>query len=124
MEKIIAIVPAAGLGSRLGLGKNKAFADVGGLPLLVQCMRMLADTDCVSRVIAVVRPQEVKEAELMLEEYSKEYYPLLPFCVVAGGKERQDSVANALSAVTESDGYIAVHDGARPFAGKRFLKEC
>ena len=77
MEKIIAIVPAAGLGSRLGLGKNKAFADVGGLPLLVQCMRMLADTDCVSRVIAVVRPQEVKEAELMLEEYSKEYYPLL-----------------------------------------------
>lgn len=64
MEKIIAIVPAAGLGSRLGLGKNKAFADVGGLPLLVQCMRMLADTDCVSRVIAVVRPQEVKEAEI------------------------------------------------------------
>ena len=58
----------------MGLGKNKAFADVGGLPLLVQCMRMLADTDCVSRVIAVVRPQEVKEAELMLEEYSKEYY--------------------------------------------------
>jgi len=122
MEKIIAIVPAAGLGSRLGLGKNKAFADVGGLPLLVQCMRMLADTDCVSRVIAVVRPQEVKEAELMLEEYSKEYYPLLPFCVVAGGKERQDSVANALSAVTESDGYIAVHDGARPFAGKEVFK--
>ena len=116
MEKIIAIVPAAGLGSRLGLGKNKAFADVGGLPLLVQCMRMLADTDCVSRVIAVVRPQEVKEAELMLEEYSKEYYPLLPFCVVAGGKERQDSVANALSAVTESD------DGARPFAGKEVFK--
>ncbi len=122
MEKIIAIVPAAGLGSRLGLGKNKAFADVGGLPLLVQCMRMLADTDCVSRVIAVVRPQEVKEAELMLEEYSKEYYPLLPFCVVAGGKERQDSVANALAAVTESDGYIAVHDGARPFAGKEVFK--
>ena len=107
----------------MGLGKNKAFADVGGLPLLVQCMRMLADTDCVSRVIAVVRPQEVKEAELMLEEYSKEYYPLLPFCVVAGGKERQDSVANALSAVTESDGYIAVHDGARPFAGKEVFKK-
>ena len=48
----------------------------------------------------------------------------MPFCVVAGGKERQDSVANALSAVTESDGYIAVHDGARPLPAKRFLKEC
>lgn len=108
----------------MGLGKNKAFADVGGLPLLVQCMRMLADTDCVSRVIAVVRPQEVEEAESMLGEYSKEYYPLLPFCVVAGGKERQDSVANALAVVRERDGYIAVHDGARPLPAKRSLYEC
>lgn len=118
MEKIVTIVPAAGLGSRLGLGKNKAFARVGGLPLLVQCLRMLADTDCVSRVIAVVRPQEVEEAELLLREYHEKYYQQLPFCVVAGGKERQDSVANALATVTETEGYIAVHDGARPFAGR------
>lgn len=117
MEKIITIVPAAGLGSRLGLGKNKAFADVGGLPLLVQSLRMLAATGCVSRAIVVVRAQEVDEAEAMLKEYQQTYYVELPFCVVAGGKERQDSVANALATVTESEGYIAVHDGARPFAG-------
>lgn len=122
MEKVITIVPAAGLGSRLGLGKNKAFADVGGLPLLVQCLRMLADTGCVSKVIAVVRPQEVVEAEMLLTEYQTEYYPRLPFIVVAGGKERQDSVANALAVVTESDGFIAVHDGARPFAGKEVFE--
>lgn len=122
MEKVITIVPAAGLGSRLGLGKNKAFADVGGLPLLVQCLRMLADTGCVSKVIAVVRPQEVVEAETLLTEYQTEYYPRLPFIVVAGGKERQDSVANALAVVTESDGFIAVHDGARPFAGKEVFE--
>ena len=122
MEKVITIVPAAGLGSRLGLGKNKAFADVGGLPLLVQCLRMLADTGCVSKVIAVVRPQEVVEAETLLTEYQTEYYPRLPFIVVAGGKERQDSVANALAVVTESDGFIAVHDGARPFAGKELFE--
>lgn len=122
MEKVITIVPAAGLGSRLGLGKNKAFADVGGLPLLVQCLRMLAGTGCVSKVIAVVRPQEVVEAETLLTEYQTEYYPRLPFIVVAGGKERQDSVANALAVVTESDGFIAVHDGARPFAGKEVFE--
>lgn len=50
MEKIVTIVPAAGLGSRLGLGKNKAFANIGGLPLLVQCLKMLAATGYVSRV--------------------------------------------------------------------------
>ncbi len=122
MEKIITIVPAAGLGSRLGLGKNKAFAQVGGVPLLVQCFRMLATTDCVSRVIAVVRAQEVEEAEVLLLEYQQEYYPDLPFCVVAGGKERQDSVANALAIIEENAGYIAVHDGARPFAGADVFK--
>lgn len=118
MEKIVTIVPAAGLGSRLGLGKNKAFANIGGLPLLVQCLKMLAATGCVSRVIAVVQPREVDEARELLAEYRANCYPELPFIVVAGGKERQDSVANALAAVTETDGYIAVHDGARPFAGK------
>lgn len=118
MEKIVTIVPAAGLGSRLGLGKNKAFANIGGLPLLVRCLKMLADTGYVSRVIAVVQPREVDEARELLAEYQPSCYPKLPFIVVAGGKERQDSVANALAAVTETDGYIAVHDGARPFAGK------
>ena len=51
-------------------------------------------------------------------EYSEWYDPLLPVWFVAGGKERQDSVANARSAVTESVVYIAGHDGALPFAGK------
>ena len=123
MEKIITIVPAAGLGSRLGLGKNKAFACIGGAPLLVQCLKMLAATGCVSKVIAVVRPQEVSEAEAMLAEYRQACYPELPFCVVAGGRERQDSVQNALAVVNETDGYVAVHDGARPFAGREvFLR--
>ncbi len=43
------------------------------------------------------------------------------FSVVAGGKERQDSVANALAAVEETDCYIAVHDGARPLRDALFL---
>ena len=38
--------------------------------------------------------------------------------MVAEGKERQDSVANALAAVPDDAAYIAVHDGARPFAGR------
>ena len=41
MDKLTVIVPAAGAGKRLGLGKNKVFAMLGGLPLLVQCLRMI-----------------------------------------------------------------------------------
>lgn len=117
MEKLIAIIPAAGAGKRLGLGVNKAFAMVREAPLLVHCLTMLAKTQLLTRAIVVVAPAEVEEAKALLDTY-RDRLEGLPFTVVAGGKERQDSVANGLATITEADCYVAVHDGARPFAGK------
>ena len=118
MEKVVAIVPAAGAGKRLGLGINKAFAKLAGVPLLVHCLHMLEKTKLVTEAIVVLAPAEVEEGEQLLTSYQPEYFPALPIKVVAGGKERQDSVANALAAVPDDAAYIAVHDGARPFAGR------
>lgn len=117
-DELIVIVPAAGAGKRLGLGINKAFAMLNGAPLVVHCLHMLAVTRLVKRAVVVLAPQEVAEGQELLAGYREDYFRTLPFCVVAGGKERQDSVANALATVEESDCYIAVHDGARPFAGR------
>lgn len=117
-ENLIVIVPAAGAGRRLGLGYNKAFALLRGVPLIVHCLEMLAATQLVRRAVVVLAPTEVVEGRELLLRWQREYFPTLPFSVVAGGKERQDSVANALATVTEDDCYIAVHDGARPFAGR------
>ena len=118
MEKLVAIVPAAGAGKRLGLGINKAFAELRGAPLIVHCLAMLARTELVSEAIVVLAPAEVKEGAALLARFAPSYFATLPFKVVAGGKERQDSVANALAAVPADAAYIAVHDGARPFAGR------
>lgn len=118
MEKVVAIVPAAGAGKRLGLGINKAFAILRGAPLIVHCLAMLARTELVSEAIVVLAPAEVDEGRTLLAGYQAEYFAALPIKVVAGGKERQDSVANALAAVPDDAAYIAVHDGARPFAGR------
>ena len=118
MEKVVAIVPAAGAGKRLGLGINKAFAILRGAPLIVHCLAMLARTELVSEAIVVLAPAEVDEGRTLLASYQAEYFAALPIKVVAGGKERQDSVANALAAVPADAAYIAVHDGARPFAGR------
>lgn len=118
MEKVVAIVPAAGAGKRLGLGINKAFAILRGAPLIVHCLVMLARTELVSEAIVVLAPAEVDEGRTLLAGYQAEYFAALPIKVVAGGKERQDSVANALAAVPADAAYIAVHDGARPFAGR------
>ncbi len=118
MDNLIAVIPAAGAGKRLGLGINKAFAKINSVPLLVHCLTMLSRTNMVSRAIVVLAPDEVEEGRELLRSYQAEHFASLPFVVVAGGKERQDSVANALAAITESTGYVAVHDGARPFAGR------
>ena len=116
-ELLTVIVPAAGEGRRLGLGKNKAFITIRGIPMLALCMKMLAETGMVKRVIVVTRTVEIKETELLLREYQLRYFPDMSWQVTAGGKERQDSVANGLALITDATGYVAVHDGARPFAG-------
>ena len=115
-DLLTVIVPAAGAGRRMGFGKNKAFITIRGVPLLVLCMKMLAETGMVRRVIVVTRAWEITETELMLKEYQNRFAGL-SWQVTAGGRERQDSVANGLALVTDESGYVAVHDGARPFAG-------
>lgn len=122
MQKLIAVIPAAGAGKRLGLGINKAFAMLRGAPLIVHCLAMLAETNLITRAIVVLAPAEVDEGRLLLERYQQQFFSNLPFAVVAGGKERQDSVANALRTIDEIEGYVAVHDGARPFAGKEVFE--
>ena len=131
MNELTVIVPAAGAGRRMGLGKNKAFITIRGIPLLILCMRMLAETGMVRRVIVVTRTAEIKETEMLLQEYQARCFPDIAWEVTAGGKERQDSVANGLALIKDKNGYVAVHDGARPFAGKEVFsrtfakaKEC
>ena len=119
MDKLTVIVPAAGAGKRLGLGKNKAFAVLGGLPLLVQCLRMINDTGMADKTIIAAGASEIDDINKMLARY-RELFPLLDTAVVAGGAERTDSVKNALALT--SSGFIAVHDGARPFAGKEVFE--
>ena len=116
-DLLTVIVPAAGAGKRMGFGKNKAFITIRDVPLLVLCMKMLAETGMVRRVIVVTRAWEITETERMLKEYQPDFFPDINWQVTAGGRERQDSVANGLALVTDESGYVAVHDGARPFAG-------
>ena len=108
-ELLTVTVPAAGAGRRMGFGKNKSFITIRGIPLLVLCMKMLAETGMVRRVIVVTRAWEIKETDLMLKKYQSGFFPDISWQVTAGGRERQDSVANGLALIT---------DAARPFTGK------
>jgi 2-C-methyl-D-erythritol 4-phosphate cytidylyltransferase len=107
------ILPAAGQGKRMGAGKNKLLLELNGLPVLIHTLRVFEqDEDC-SGIILAIHPQDEMEFQALLTSYNVSKVIRL----VPGGKERQDSIYNALNSV-ESDGIILVHDAARPFIQK------
>ena len=116
-NKLVCIIAAAGMGKRLGLGYNKNYACIRGIPILVRSLHQLDQVPGAALALVAVAPGEEEGARQLLEEWQPRQFPSLAWSVVTGGKERQDSVANALAQVPEGTRWVAVHDGARPFAG-------
>ncbi len=108
-----AVVPAAGVGRRMGGQTKKQFLELGGRPLLVHTLSALAAWPDFRGIVVVVAPEDVDRTRGMIEGAG------IPgiLGVVAGGAERQDSVRNGLDALKGADreDLVFVHDGARPF---------
>ena len=98
-----ALVPAAGLGVRLGPGAPKALRELAGEPLLVHAVRGLRAAPSVGPV--VVAATDVPLVSELLAPYE--------VVVVQGGAERQDSVRLALAALDPAADLVLVHDAAR-----------
>jgi 2-C-methyl-D-erythritol 4-phosphate cytidylyltransferase len=110
------ILPAAGQGKRMGAGKNKLLLEVNGIPVLIHTLRVFEqDQDC-SKIIIAIHPQD----EWVFKTLVTKYNVAKAIHFVPGGKERQDSIYNALKTV-ETDGIVLVHDAARPFISKEHI---
>jgi 2-C-methyl-D-erythritol 4-phosphate cytidylyltransferase len=103
---VAVLIPAAGLGVRLGPGGPKALRLLSGDPLLVHAVRRVAAADGVGRIVVAAPPPQVDAVRELLAGVA-------PVTVVAGGVTRQASVAAALAAVPASFEIILVHDAAR-----------
>jgi 2-C-methyl-D-erythritol 4-phosphate cytidylyltransferase/2-C-methyl-D-erythritol 2,4-cyclodiphosphate synthase len=104
-----AIVAAGGAGLRLGGAPPKQFLDLGGRSMLDASVAALADSGLVDELV-IAAP-----AAFVAEVAARTRGARVPTIVVAGGARRQDSVANAVSAVSPSCEIVLVHDAARPF---------
>lgn len=106
----VAIIAAGGSGRRMGKEINKVFLPLAGRPVLAHSAAALAGCPEVDSLVVVIAPGEEAAATAVLagQNLAK------PWQVVAGGSERQYSVANALTAVPADAEIILVHDGARP----------
>ncbi|MET8039649.1 2-C-methyl-D-erythritol 4-phosphate cytidylyltransferase [Micromonospora sp. NPDC005215] len=103
---VAVLVPAAGAGVRLGPGRPKALRLLAGEPLLVHAVRRLAAAPSVHTIVVAAPVADVRAVRELLA-------PVAPVIVVAGGAERQASVAAALAAVPAGPTIVLVHDAAR-----------
>lgn len=107
---VTAIVAAGGTGSRVGGPVPKQFLALGGVPVLVHSLRVLAAERRVDEIVVAAPPGWVDAVWEMVHRYR---VPKVTQ-VVEGGETRQESVMRAFEAVTSRPRVIAVHDAARP----------
>ncbi len=120
--KVTAIVPCAGVGKRFNTSVRKTFVELGGVPLLIHALRRLQGVESITEIIPVFRKEDMGKGLEIIESYNLNKIEK----IAPGGKERQDSIYNAIRLIKEEN-LILVHDGVRPFVTleliERLLKE-
>jgi len=108
----IALIPAAGTGSRIGGSRAKQFLELGGIPIIIHTLRRFEDCESIHQTVVVLPAEDVSG----FLELATKYKIRKIVRVVAGGSERQESVSKGLHAITSPKAEIVVvHDGVRPF---------
>jgi 2-C-methyl-D-erythritol 4-phosphate cytidylyltransferase len=130
--KVFAIIPAAGLGTRMASapsakGKkgapSKQFTELAGAPILLHTLRRFAASPEVTEIWIALRPEEISQVRSRIEKEGKEIHQK-KIELVEGGEHRQQSVANALRAIRAvDDDIVLVHDAVRPFVTPEMIHE-
>ena len=116
--KVAVILPAAGLGTRMGKSSaekagtsRKQFMLLEGSPILIHTVRKFVACSRVGEIVVAVRGEDREWVADMLGQE----FPAGRVRVVAGGNSRQESVENALRSLGPQHELVAVHDAVRPF---------
>ncbi len=122
--KVIVIIPAAGLGTRMTAphvvtaSKSKQFLELQGTPILIHTLRKFAGCDAVSEIVVALRKNDAPTFEKQIE---KENFGKA-LRMVEGGEHRQNSVANAIAALgAADDDIVLIHDAVRPFVDQETI---
>lgn len=126
-KRCVAIVLSAGQGKRMGTSIQKQYIELCGKPIICYCLEAFEKSEIIDDVIMVAG---AGQEDYVTEEIVNKYHFGKVRAVVSGGKERYDSVWNGLKAVRDGmageeakEGYVYIHDGARPVRRRRDYKE-
>ncbi len=113
--QVFAILPAAGLGTRMAGREPKQFLALDGVPILIHSLRAFASVERVTAIYVAVRKPEMERTEAQIAEFGAAHNLAARVQVVEGGDHRQESVSHALAAVAaQPDDIVLVHDAVRP----------
>ncbi|HEX5431849.1 MAG TPA: 2-C-methyl-D-erythritol 4-phosphate cytidylyltransferase [Bryobacteraceae bacterium] len=121
--KVSVILPAAGLGTRMGREKagtsRKQFMQLEGAPILIHTIRKFLFCPSVSEIVVALRAEDIDWARGLIHQE----HPQKPVRVVEGGETRQESVENALASLPADTDLVAVHDAVRPFVDSALVEK-
>ena len=141
MPSAAVIIPAAGSGTRMGLGHPKQYHLLAGVPILIHTIRAfvtvaaaaipgshgirtslsVAAAASINRIVVVVPQDFLAETRQLLAEYN---LTSTAITVTAGGRRRQDSVLAGIECLAEATELVLVHDGARPLVRPDLIQRC
>lgn len=116
-EKTVAVVLAAGAGKRMHSDVQKQYLLLRDRPVIYYALKTFQDS-FIDEIVLVVGQGEIEYCQ---REIVEKYHFSKVRQIVEGGRERYHSVANGLQAV-EEEGYVFIHDGARPFLTEEILR--
>jgi len=116
---VLAIIPAAGVGIRMGGDTPKQFLSLEGVPVFIHTLRKFVSSDAVNEVFLCLRGEDMERAavDIERERFAK------PVRLIAGGHSRQETVARGLAQTPEAAEVIVVHDAVRPFVEEENIRQ-
>jgi 2-C-methyl-D-erythritol 4-phosphate cytidylyltransferase len=116
---VVALIVAAGQGTRMGPGVDKLFLPVAGRPVVAHTWQRFEASPEIDQLVLVIKEAARGDFEKMASACGFRK----PFQFVQGGKERQDSVWNGLMALPDAAEIVAIHDGARPCVDAAVIRD-
>jgi 2-C-methyl-D-erythritol 4-phosphate cytidylyltransferase len=113
-----AVLAAAGRGERLGSDRPKAFARLGGRPLLAESLERLENSGWIDAIVIAAPPDWEEPSILVAEEIAATKVS----SAVPGGESRSESVRLALAEVPADAAVVLVHDAARPLLSEAVIE--
>lgn len=120
MSRVTALIPAAGMGRRMGKAVAKQFLPLGDRPMLAHTLLAFQRAAEVDEIIPILSEEDMENC---LRDIIEPFHITKVRTLVVGGKERQDSVFNGLEKVEKDTAVVIVHDGVRPFVTLELIRE-